>query len=171
MGNLTRSGGQYWDDTQDADIPAATLALAQSLDDNVIAKFPTLVARNSSETGGSGSLHYVAETGLLYLRVGSTNYPVPIQGLTFIVGNTGVATDGNGLFNINHPFGSAAVVASCQNLYGGAPGVAEGVMADAKINIHSYNNGYVTFYTSKISDRTPKGGTGMNVSYRIERIL
>lgn len=171
MGNLTRSGAQYWEDDQDADIPAATLALAESLDDNVIAKFDTLVARNAGETGGSGSLHYVAETGLLYLRAGSTNYPIPVQGLTFVEGNTDVTTSGLGLFNIAHPFGSAAVTASINQILAGPQGAAEAVAADTKLIVHSYQNGYVAFWATQISDRQPRASASLRVSYRIARIL
>jgi len=171
MGTLTRSGGQYWEDNQDADIPAATFALAQSLDDNVIAKFPTLVARNASETGGSGSLHYVAETGLLYLRVGSTNYPVPVQGLTYIVGNADVTTNTVGLFAISHPFGAVPVQATIDLRVAGPAGAAEAVAADTKLSVHTYVSTGVVFWATRISDREPRADASLVVSYRIERIL
>jgi hypothetical protein len=68
MGNSNWSGGRYWEPTEDVDIPAATLALSDSIRDQVLGKFANVGARDTALAAlpvgeRAGCIAYVAGSG------------------------------------------------------------------------------------------------------------
>jgi hypothetical protein len=68
MGNSNWSGGRYWETTEAASIPAATVAFSDSIRDQVLGKFTTINARDTALAAlpvgeRAGCLAYVAGIG------------------------------------------------------------------------------------------------------------
>ena len=100
MGNLTYSGVRYWDSTEAASIPAATLALAQSVNDRLIGKFASGTARDSalatlSSDQKKGALYWVEGVGWS-AHDGSVSREVMVRGVNFNRGRLDTTIEGNG---------------------------------------------------------------------------
>lgn len=104
MGNLTFSGGRYWEASEAASIPASTLALVQSLNDRVVGKFATTTAKNA----GIASLTSDQRKGALIWQdgVGFTAHDgtverdVLVKGMNFAYGRRDTVIEGNGYARI-----------------------------------------------------------------------
>lgn len=100
MGNLTYSGARYWDASEAASIPAATLALVQSLNDKVIGKFSSTTARDSalatlSSDQKKGAFYWTDGVGFT-AHDGSVGREVMVRGLNFNRGRVDTAIEDNG---------------------------------------------------------------------------
>lgn len=98
MGNLTYSGGRYWEASEAANIPAATLALATSLNDRVIGKFASGTARDSAlatltTDQKKGAVLWTDGVGWT-AHDGTINREVMVRGVNFNRGRTDGAISG-----------------------------------------------------------------------------
>lgn len=104
MGNLTYSGARYWDATEAANIPAATLAVVQSLNDKVIGKFASTTARDSalatlSSDQRKGAFYWTDGVGWAG-HDGTAAREVMVRGVNYNRGDLSTTVEGNGFARI-----------------------------------------------------------------------
>lgn len=104
MGNLTYSGVRHWDASEAASIPAATLAMAQSINDRLIGKFASGTARDSALASlttdqKKGAVLWTEGVGWT-AHDGAVNREVMVRGVNFARGRTDDSIEGNGNLRI-----------------------------------------------------------------------
>jgi hypothetical protein len=111
MGNSNYSGGRYWDSSEAASISAATVALSDSIRDQVLGKFTTTGARDTAlaalpSTERPGCLAYVSGVGWSAYD-GATWRTIAMTGVTQESGTLVLQTSSVGIFTIPHSLGVA----------------------------------------------------------------
>jgi hypothetical protein len=109
MGNSNYSGGRYWEPTEAASIPAATVALSDSIRDQVIGKFATTGDRNTALAAlpvgeRAGSIAYVPTVGwfgydgTVWVDLSTHDQQADIRRTRYIIGF--YFTDVSGIFEV-----------------------------------------------------------------------
>lgn len=138
MGNLTFSGGRYWEASEAASIPASTLALVRSLDDRVIGKFANTTAKNNgiaSLTSDQRKGAMIWQDGVGFIaHDGTAERDVLVKGMNFAYGRRDVTIEGNGY----------ARILSSQCFFQGAPPswiLANGINRDFRPTWDGFTDG------------------------------
>ena len=143
-----------------------------------IQPFASTAARDAAFAGltsdqKKGAISFVDGAGWFGFT-GSVWRPFSMEGYTFQHGLANVATDGNGLFSIDHTLGQTNVGAQLTPVYGGPAGAAENIMDRVKLAVREFQFNRVVCHAQdvQVSPGTAGAlkGAGLIVSYRFERI-
>ena len=166
MGNTSWAGARYWDASEAASIPAATLALTQSVDDHWLGKFASTTDRNNALAAMDadkrpGTTAHVVGVGLTYFT--GSAWKTLTSG-TMSQGNvTSVTLEPNGLALISYPVP-----------FGGLPKVCVSHATTTQAAPLRFVRLYfaATFLTSSFfhvhvlrPDGSPAGGEGIDIGW------